>query len=319
MSDIRTYPGVTLFLFVRATTNRTAVRGNPKMAWSISARSTWTAPPSALSPLATAARKLVQYERERHFQLLTREFGSERDDLPIWVSAANTVRFDKDPPVVKRTEVPDVPGAFVLSDVCSPDECDQLLRISEAMGYTQDAPVSLGRDIRRNENCVWIADDSLWRPLWQRVEKFMPAGAADGTPAGLNQRWRLYRYGPDDIFRMHTDGSWPGSGVRDGKLVRDIYRDRWSRLTFLLYLDDEYQGGETTFMVPEQHGLGGPRQATQRSVRVPRGSVLCFYHGEHELSMLHEGSLVTQGVKHIVRSDVLYTPATCSAGAAMDD
>lgn len=37
-----------------------------------------------------------------------------------------------------------------------------------------------------------------------------------------------------------------------------------------------------------------------------RGSVLCFYHGEHELSPLHEGSLVTRGVKHIVRSDVLY-------------
>ena len=34
--------------------------------------------------------------------------------------------------------------------------------------------------------------------------------------------------------------------------------------------------------------------------------MLCFYHGEHELSPLHEGSLVTRGVKHIVRSDVLY-------------
>ena len=33
--------------------------------------------------------------------------------------------------------------------------------------------------------------------------------------------------------------------------------------------------------------------------------MLCFYHGEHELSPLHEGSLVTRGVKHIVRSDVL--------------
>ena len=42
------------------------------------------------------------------------------------------------------------------------------------------------------------------------------------------------------------------------------------------------------------------------SVSVSQGSVLCFYHGEHELSLLHEGSLVTRGVKRIVRSDVLY-------------
>ena len=38
-----------------------------------------------------------------------------------------------------------------------------------------------------------------------------------------------------------------------------------------------------------------------------RGSALLFYHGEHPLSMLHEGSLVSRGVKTIVRSDVLYT------------
>lgn len=132
---------------------------------------------------------------------------------------------------------------------------------------------------------------------------------------------------------MHTDGSWPGSGVRAGELVRDIYRDRWSRLTFLLYLDDDYTGGETTFLVPEHAGAGAGagaragargggsgsgRSAALRSVRVPRGSVLCFYHGEHELSYLHEGSKVTDGVKHILRSDVLYTPSKCQAGPPMD-
>ena len=52
---------------------------------------------------------------------------------------------------------------------------------------------------------------------------------------------------------------------------------------------------------------------------VPKGSALVFFHGDHPLSPLHEGSLVTKGVKRIVRSDVLYTlpgrPAseTCEA------
>ena len=40
--------------------------------------------------------------------------------------------------------------------------------------YTEDAPVSLGRNVRRNENCVWLADDSLWLPIWERVAAYMP-------------------------------------------------------------------------------------------------------------------------------------------------
>jgi len=224
---------------------------------------------------------------------------------------------------VKKTEVPNVPGAFVLSNVLTVVECEQLRELSEAMGYTPDAPVSLGRNIRRNENCVWIADDTLWRPIWcarlpagrssdrrifptchrDRVKAHMPAGPAGwGPAAGLNQRWRLYRYGVDDIFKMHTDGARPGSAVDStGRLVRDIYGDRFSQLTFLLYLDADYEGGETTFFQQTAAGAG-----ELHSVSVPQGSVLCFFHGDHELSPLHEGSLVTRGVKHIVRSDVLY-------------
>jgi hypothetical protein len=42
------------------------------------------------------------------------------------------------------------------------------------------------------------------------------------------------------------------------------------------------------------------------TVHVPKGGALCFFHGEHPLSPLHEGSLVTAGTKTVVRSDVLY-------------
>lgn len=123
-----------------------------------------------------------------------------------------------------------------------------------------------------------------------------------GAAVGLNQRWRLYKYGVDDVFKMHTDGAWPGSAVdSSGKLVRDFFGDRFSQLTFLMYLDADYDGGETTFFIRNSDGTG-----ELHSVSVPQGSVLCFFHGNHQLSPLHEGSLVTRGVKRIVRSDVLY-------------
>lgn len=47
-------------------------------------------------------------------------------------------------------------------------------------------------------------------------------------------RWRLYRYKVGDVFKPHTDGAWPGSGVKmmptdddnhgDGRLVPTLVR-----------------------------------------------------------------------------------------------
>ncbi|EOD21447.1 hypothetical protein EMIHUDRAFT_241213 [Emiliania huxleyi CCMP1516] len=271
-------------------------------------RSVWSAPHVAAAA-ASLHRGRIEYQRGRHFELLAREPGSERPDLPIWVSSPHAIEYEPAAGPVVKHEVPGVRGAFVLSNVLSLRESEQLLRMSEAMGYTEDAPVSLGRRIRRNSNCVWIADDSVWLPVWRRIAPHLPPEAGGGRPAGLNQRWRLYRYGESDVFRLHTDGSWPGSAAGDGRVTRDAYGDRWSQMTLLLYLDDDYDGGETSFVVSEE-GLPASAHAPGarvRSVRVARGSALLFYHGEHPLSMLHEGSLVSRGVKTIVRSDVLYT------------
>jgi hypothetical protein len=41
-------------------------------------------------------------------------------------------------------------------------------------------------------------------------------------------------------------------------------------------------------------------------VRTPAGSVLCFTCGMHPLHCIHSSEEITQGVKKIVRSDVLF-------------
>jgi hypothetical protein len=46
-----------------------------------------------------------------------------------------------------------VEGAFTLQNLLSREECQRLVQMSNAMGYTEDAPVSLGRRVRQNENC----------------------------------------------------------------------------------------------------------------------------------------------------------------------
>ena len=48
----------------------------------------------------------------------------------------------------------------------------------------------------------------------------MPPVLGGGKFAGLNARWRLYRYTTGNVYRPHVDGAWPGSGERRRRRVR---------------------------------------------------------------------------------------------------
>lgn len=249
------------------------------------------------------------------FRVVCLEAGSQRKDLPIFTTASGAIELETDDaarPKVRRTEYPTIPGCFVLHNVLSARECDQIVQMSEAMGWTEDAPVSLGRHIRQNENCVWVADRHLNDAIFERCRPLLPPETAGGEVMGLNMRWRLYKYGPEDIFKIHTDGGWPGSGVdqTSGRLIPDIFGDRFSQLTWVLYLNDEFDGGATRFFLPKDGVAKGPRMSlddfTIEEVPAERGAAICFFHGQHPLSPLHEGGLVAAGTKYIIRSDVLY-------------
>ena len=100
----------------------------------------WTAPAVERAAATLLASLPATYRPAVDFQLLTRESGSVRHDLPIWVSTPHVIRWSDAYGPVQRHDVPGVQGAFVLSNVLAVDECEQILRLSEAMGYTEHAP-----------------------------------------------------------------------------------------------------------------------------------------------------------------------------------
>ena len=124
-----------------------------------------------------------------------------------------------------------------------------------------------------------------------------------GELAGINRRWRCYKYDGGNVYRPHVDGAWPGSGIVNDEYVYDMYGDRWSRLTFILYFNEDFEGGATTFFTPASEEFGS---LTTTGVRPRMGSVLCFPHGDTAGSLVHEGSAVETGTKYIARTDVLY-------------
>jgi hypothetical protein len=49
------------------------------------------------------------------------------------------------------------------------------------------------------------------------VKEHMPVGAA-----GINARFRFFRYGPETVYRRHVDGSWPAAALTpEGEYLTD--------------------------------------------------------------------------------------------------
>lgn len=74
-----------------------------------------------------------------------------------------------------------------------------------------------------------------------------------------------------------------------------------SKLTFLLYLNEGFEGGQTIFYTPAMEE--GKLIATAVAPRV--GGVFVFPHADADV-LVHEGSSVFSGTKYIIRTEVEY-------------
>jgi hypothetical protein len=280
------------------------------------------------------------------FFVLNRESGTVRDDLPAWTSKSEDPfrLLQSEPEItcsnpnsntcelslssfqhseVERRLVDDVPGTFQLLNILTKEECMAMVDTFDDLGFTDDAAVSLPKHIRHNTNLVWIADNSTLEALWdQRLKYHFWEPHQDQfmgrKPVGLNGRFRVYRYGENDYFKYHTDGSWPGTRVvrnSNGnealyELVHNAFPNQaWSMYSMLLFLTDDFEGGETEFLVhPVDITQPADDISTARKmgVRTPVGGALCFPHGEHPLHCLHSSTPIKNGIKYIIRVDVLF-------------
>lgn len=184
------------------------------------------------------------------------------------------------------------PEVFTVADLFTPDECDAYVAVAESIGFgaapitTAAGPV-MNPSVRNNER-VMLDDPARAAELWRRVEPFVRghALAFEGvTPVGVNERLRFYRYDPGQSFRWHRDGFFERTDTPT--------RER-SRLTYMVYLNDDFDGGETAFRT-----LAGTFD-----VRSVKGTALVFHH-----PVMHQGAPVVRGRKYVLRTDVMYADA----------
>ena len=196
-------------------------------------------------------------------------------DMPLFATDHGAVLPDPDHDMaaVCREDVPGVDGAFLVRQALSSRECESFISVAESLGF---AEFDRGKNIQGA--LTWVLDSALLELLYSRCEAALPGHLRADDPegpqwglAGLNQRCRFYRYQANnhDTFKPHRDDSSPGSGfLDDGRTVMkwDAFGgDRSSLLTFLLYLNDDFEGGQTTFF-PSEDGPGVPVRPCQGSV-----------------------------------------------------
>jgi len=176
-----------------------------------------------------------------------------------------------------------------VADFLTAAECDGYIRLSESTGF-EEAPVTTGsgmvimKEVRNNDRAM-IDDAARAGDLYRRLSGLLPPRFNDKwEPIGLNERLRLYRYDVGQQFDWHLDGSYE--------------RDNGERsyFTFMVYLNDDFQGGATSFRDGHGTPVGGLLHVTPK-----KGMALLFYH-----PIPHRGDPVTAGRKYVLRTDVMY-------------
>jgi len=180
---------------------------------------------------------------------------------------------------------------FLIRDFFTSDECAEHIRLSEEAGY-DDAPISTGggavirKDVRNNDR-VMVDDPTLASVLFARSEPLLPTNFLVWKPVGLNERFRYYRYTKGQKFDWHFDGPFTRENGES------------SKLTFMIYLNDGFVGGETVFNL-KRYGVVRDSDPMLR-VFPTAGTALVFRH-----DVLHTGATVLDGVKYVIRTDVMF-------------
>lgn len=163
---------------------------------------------------------------------------------------------------------------FMLEHFLTPKECEHYIHHSEKLGYEK---ATMGKNIianMRNNDIVITHDDNIATLLFTRAEPYLPT-LAGRSATRCNERIKFYRYHEGQYFRRHRDKGFTTDN------------DEESLYSFLVYLNDNFEGGETKFM---------------RTTITPKaGDALIFRHHHR-----HESNKLRTGTKYVLRTDIMY-------------
>ncbi|CAI5715841.1 unnamed protein product [Hyaloperonospora brassicae] len=184
---------------------------------------------------------------------------------------------------------------FAVPAFLSCDECQRVRSFADEGAFERVTQRASREYAFRDNDRLLLRLPAFAELLWKRLQPHVPVEYEGMHAAGLNPAIRFYRYHKGQRFGCHVDQS-------------DVDRRTGyhSRFTVLVYLNDstdsDLQGGSTVFYANE---AGAKEEQVVLDVVPQTGSALV--HGRGDRCLLHEGALVTRGVKYLLRTDVMYS------------
>lgn len=174
-----------------------------------------------------------------------------------------------------------LPLLIQIDDIFSKEECKSLIELAESKDmHLVDSGVA--QYFR-----VILDDHELASKLYKRLFKFIPKTIDEKRVVGLNSTFRFSKYIRGGDFKMHKDG------------VNQDSKGNRSALTLNIFLNDEFEGGETEFFYSPVTGIPDEKDL-RYSVKPKPGRGALFYAQQY-----HRGNLITKGVKWLIRTDVM--------------
>ena len=161
----------------------------------------------------------------------------------------------------------------------SEDKCDEFIANSELIGYEPALVQTESGQKRvegvRNNQRIIFTDEILAEEIWKELRAFAPNKIGNSVAIGLNEMFRFYKYEQGQVFKKHRDQSY----------IRNETES--SYYTFMIYLNEDFKGGETTF--------------NNLVIKPQKGTALVFFH-----DLEHEGTRINEGQKYVLRTDIMF-------------
>lgn len=184
----------------------------------------------------------------------------------------------------------------IYRDFLTHDECDQVIRIAESQGLESSKVYGADEDVVDNSSRIseqaWLRDSSsdLIRSISDKVSQIT------GYPVSHQEDLQVVHYGVGGMFTPHYDPC-----VMEDDECKRMNGESGTRVfTFLIYLNDDMEGGETVFpMIREK-------------IKPVKGSAILFKSTDDSGRLIsrsqHGGAKVKSGEKWICNKWVRENP-----------
>lgn len=166
---------------------------------------------------------------------------------------------------------------YQIDNLLTPEECRKYIDMFKQTELVEDID-----DKHRKYHRIQFDDQELADKLYIHIKSYL-SNKIKKIADGMNGHIRLSMYEPNQFFGIHKDG------INFDK----TNNQRMSYATLNIFLNEDFEGGETTFYMKDKK--------TVKFVCKPKiGSGAFFYSQQY-----HEGNKIISGNKYLLRTDFM--------------